>query len=250
MGPSGSLASLRFDITGECSEGVSPAPDSARGPGLLRRHTASSLCQVPADELEGGAEGSCGLPASEPVPDRRSQHAPPEEVSTRWSTGRIRLQGTAASPQVCQPDRRVVEAGDLSRPLPEEAEVAAALAPGFAAPSSNISSVAPYGDIVRGLLYRGVEMVAIHQQLVYHHGYGGSYSSVRRFVGRLRPKTGAVVVRVETPPGQEAQVDFGGAGPMRDPRAGRLRLAYCFVMTLSYSRRHYVEFVFDQKMET
>ena len=37
---------------------------------------------------------------------------------------------------------------------------------------------------------------------------------------------------------------------MRDRKTGKLRQAYCFVMTLSCSRHQYVEFVFDQKMET
>jgi transposase len=104
--------------------------------------------------------------------------------------------------------------------------------------------------VVEGLLGQGVEMVAIHQRLCRHHGYQGSYSSVRRFVRQLRPRRREVVVRIETPPGEQAQVDFGGAGKMRDPATGRLRQAWCFVMTLCWSRHQYVEFVFDQRMET
>jgi len=57
-------------------------------------------------------------------------------------------------------------------------------------------------------------------------------------------------VRVETPPGEEAQVDFGFAGRMVDPETGELRKTWLFVMTLSWSRHQYVEFVFDQKVET
>ncbi len=139
---------------------------------------------------------------------------------------------------------------DLSRPLPEPAEVLAELGPVCSLPSSNISSVEPYRELVKGMLEQGVEMVAIHLRLVRHHGYGGSYSSVRRFVHQLRPRRKEVVVRLESPPGQCAQVDFGGAGKMRDPSSGRLRQAYCFVMTLAYSRHQYVEFVPDQRMET
>lgn len=139
---------------------------------------------------------------------------------------------------------------DPSRPLPEPGEVLAQLEPALSAPGSNVSGVEPYREVVAGLLEQGVEMVAIHQRLGRHHGYQGSYSSVRRFVRRLRPRHKEVVVRIETPPGQQAQVDFGGAGKMRDPATGRLRQAWCFVMTLSYSRHQYVEFVFDQRMET
>src|SRR5438309_1493638 len=35
-----------------------------------------------------------------------------------------------------------------------------------------------------------------------------------------------------------------------DPATGELRIAYCFVMTLCYSRHQYVEFVFDQTIAT
>ena len=112
---------------------------------------------------------------------------------------------------------------DSGRPLPEPGKVLVQLGPAFPAPGSNVSSVEPYREVVEGLLEQGVEMVAIHQRLCRHHGYQGSYSSVRRFVRRLWPRSKEVVVRIETPPGQQAQVDFGGAGKMRDPATGRLR---------------------------
>lgn len=115
---------------------------------------------------------------------------------------------------------------------------------------SNISSVEPYREVVKAFLDQGVEMVTIHNRLAKNHGYSGSYTSVRRFVANLLPKESLAVVRIETPPGQEAQVDFGSAGKMRDRKTGKLRQSYCFVMTLSSSRHQYVEFVFDQKMET
>ncbi len=140
---------------------------------------------------------------------------------------------------------------DPSRPLPEPAEVLARLKRvSCSPPTSNISTVEPYREVVQGLLDQGVEMVAIHQRLLRHHGYGGSYSSVRRFVHRLRPRHKEAVVRLEWPPGQCAQVDFGGAGLLRDPVSGRRRRAWCFVMTLAWSRHQYVEFVPNQRMET
>lgn len=137
-----------------------------------------------------------------------------------------------------------------STPLPEPAQVQAALGPVLVAPRNNHSSVAPYREVVLSYLEAGLEMMALYQRLVRHHGYTGSYSSVRRFVRRVAPRRPSVVVRVETPPGQQAQVDFGGIGKRRDPATGTLRPAYCFVMTLSYSRHQYLECVFDQTMET
>lgn len=115
---------------------------------------------------------------------------------------------------------------------------------------SNISTVEPYREVVEALLGQGVEMVAIHRKLVRNHAYTGSYTSVRRFAASLLPKDKLAVVRIETEAGQEAQVDFGGSGKMKDRKTGKLRQSYCFVMTLSFSRHQHVEFVFDQKMET
>jgi transposase len=116
--------------------------------------------------------------------------------------------------------------------------------------SSNVSSVEPFRAIVKAQLDAGAEAKAIHQRLRNYHGYKGDYSSVRRFVRRLRPRVPLVVVRIETAPGQQAQVDFGGVGKMYDPVQKKLRPAYCFVMTLSWSRHQFVRFVFDQKAPT
>ncbi|MHB8748846.1 MAG: IS21 family transposase, partial [Aggregatilineales bacterium] len=54
---------------------------------------------------------------------------------------------------------------------------------------------------------------------------------------------------VECAPGEEAQVDFGYAGYLLDEH-GVAHKAWAFVMTLSFSRHMYVEFVFDQRVET
>jgi len=116
-------------------------------------------------------------------------------------------------------------------------------------PPQNASSVEPHREMVVKLRKEGVEIAAIRERLK-ERGYAGSYSSVYRFVRQLEPLTADVTVRVETRPGEEAQVDFGYAGKMLDPETGRLRRVWVFVMTLSWSRHQYVEFVFDQTVET
>jgi transposase len=116
-------------------------------------------------------------------------------------------------------------------------------------PPQNESSVEPFAELVRKLRGQGVEIAAIHQRLM-ERGYDGSYASVYRFVRQMEPATPEAVTRVETRPGEEAQVDFGYAGRMIDPSDGALRKTWAFVMTLSWSRHQYVEFVFDQKVET
>lgn len=112
------------------------------------------------------------------------------------------------------------------------------------------SIVEPHRATVVKLREQGVEIRAITQILREQHGYRGSYSAVKRFVRRLEAHTPEAFCRIETPPGEEAQVDFGWAGRMIDPTTGQLRPAWAFVMTLSFSRHQYVELVPDQSIAT
>lgn len=82
------------------------------------------------------------------------------------------------------------------------------------------------------------------------HGYALSYSSFKRYMSIKYPKEPRNCLRIEVGAAEEAQVDFGSAGMMLDPDTGTLRRAHAFVMTLSYSRLPYVEFVFDQGQAT
>ena len=141
---------------------------------------------------------------------------------------------------------RVAGYFDSQDELPDVKTLAASLGPPPTPPRTP-STVEPFQAMVEELLGRGVEMMTIFDRL-RERGYAGSYSSVRRFVHKLEPNTEAVV-RVHTAPGEEAQVDFGSAGSFGDG-SGRLRTAYVFVMTLSYSRHQYAELVFDQKVAT
>jgi transposase len=138
---------------------------------------------------------------------------------------------------------------DPASPLPEVQAIAHALGPA-PRPPCPVSSVQPYRQLVEQFLTEGLEMMTIFDRLSKDHGYTGSYSSIRRFVHRLRPAQKHVTVRVHSGPGEEAQVDFGSAGMFLDPADGRLRQAYVFVMTLCFSRHQYAELVFDQKIPT
>lgn len=83
------------------------------------------------------------------------------------------------------------------------------------------------------------------------HGIEVGYTTVKRYLRKEfsfgRP---AVTVRMETPPGEEAQVDFGSAGLMYDAQTQRKRRAWAFIMTLSSSRHKFVRFVFRQDIDT
>ena len=111
------------------------------------------------------------------------------------------------------------------------------------------SSVVPYDALVREWLGEHVEGRAIHG-LLQERGFSGSYSAVRRYLRRLADKDPEVFLRIEVPPGKEAQVDFGYAGMIYDPDSGRERKAWVFAMVLAHSRHLYVELVWDQSAST
>src|ERR671934_184369 len=84
-------------------------------------------------------------------------------------------------------------------------------------------------------------------QMTRDRGYSGSVGQLRRAVARLRPQIREPFLRLETFPGEQAQVDWAHFGHVM---VGRARRALsCFVMTLSWSRALYLEFFFDQSTE-
>jgi transposase len=93
---------------------------------------------------------------------------------------------------------------------------------------------------------RPVNVHALHDWLCSEHGYHGSYKSVLRFVRAVYPKPRLRPYRrVETPPGAQAQVDWGefagvdiGEGPQK---------LNAFVMVLSHSRKEVL--VWCQRMD-
>lgn len=86
----------------------------------------------------------------------------------------------------------------------------------------------------------------VYRILKGDYDYPLSYCSFNRYIRIKYPRQPRSCIRMEATAGQEAQVDFGSAGMMFDTEAGRMRRAHIFVITLSYSRLPYVEFVFDQ----
>jgi transposase len=104
--------------------------------------------------------------------------------------------------------------------------------------SPSASACEPHFDFIELSLSKGRNAKAIYQDLVDDHGFTGRYQSVKRFVRQLRgqPALQACPVIV-TPPGEEAQVDYGTGPMVRDPRTGRYRRTRLFVLTLGYSRK-------------
>jgi hypothetical protein len=99
--------------------------------------------------------------------------------------------------------------------------------------------------VIIGWLDQGLSAQRIYQDLVIEHNFGGSYPSVRRFVGQLRSSTPLPFRRIEVSPGEEAQIDFGKGAPIIDAQ-GRRRRTHVLRVVLSHSRKAYSEVVYRQ----
>jgi hypothetical protein len=87
-------------------------------------------------------------------------------------------------------------------------------------------------------LSQGRNAMGIWQDLVDGYGFAGGYQSVKRFVRKLRGmRSPEARVVIETPPSEEAQVDYGSGPMVRDPQSGKYRRTRMFVLTLGYSRK-------------
>ena len=100
------------------------------------------------------------------------------------------------------------------------------------------SACEPYRELIATALARGRNAMAIWQDLVDAHGFPATYASVMRFVRQLRgaaaPEAHAVI---QTPPGEEGQVDYGDGPMVRHPATGKYRRTRLFLLTLGYSRK-------------
>lgn len=114
-------------------------------------------------------------------------------------------------------------------------------------PYKRTSKLENWHTKIVSLFETNLTALRIHQEIQLL-GYDGSYSSLTRYLKKHKIKTNTCV-RFHTPPGEEAQVDFGDIGMQRDS-LGKIRKAYVFNMRLSYSRLDYYEVVFDQKIAT
>lgn len=108
------------------------------------------------------------------------------------------------------------------------------------------SKLAPYKAYVKQRRNQAaphhIPSTVIYREIV-EQGYAGSLSLLRRYVRSLQPILAPEpVVRFETEPGQQMQVDWGVMRTGKDP-------LYAFVATLGYSRMSYVEFTITMEYE-
>ena len=107
------------------------------------------------------------------------------------------------------------------------------------------SKLAPYEAIIDARLATYPELSAVRLLVeVRAAGYAGGLSQLQAYVRRVRPRPPVEpVVRFETPPGHQAQVDFA---EFRFPWGKR----YALLVVLGYSRLLWVQFYPRQTMAT
>jgi transposase len=110
------------------------------------------------------------------------------------------------------------------------------------------SRCAPVRAGIQAQLERGLTAQRIWQDLKAEHGFDGSYQSVQRFVKRLRATTPLPFRRMESGPGEQAQIDFGRGAPIITPD-GRRQRPHLLRVVLSCSRKAYSEVVPRQTTE-
>jgi transposase len=110
-----------------------------------------------------------------------------------------------------------------------------------------VSHCEPFESVIQAGLEGGLSAQRIYQDLVSEQKFVGSYDSVKRFVRQLEQAHPLPFRRMESEPGQEAQVDFGqGAWVVED---GRRRRPHVLRVVLSHSRKGYTEAFWRQTTE-
>jgi transposase len=111
------------------------------------------------------------------------------------------------------------------------------------------SKIDPYLPFVRQTLAAFPTLTASRLYVMARErGYRGSPDHFRHLIACLRPRPKAeAYLRLRTLPGEQGQVDWGHFGHLSIGRARRPLMA--FVMVLSYSRRIFLRFFLDARME-
>ena len=129
-------------------------------------------------------------------------------------------------------------AGDSKPAIEVTPDFGAESTPSNPSRSPSASACEPWREWIQTRLASGRNAKAIWQELVDEHGFTADYQSVKRFVRKLGggPARQACAI-IETPPGEEAQADYGEGPMVRDPNTGKYRRTRLFVLTLACSRK-------------
>lgn len=116
--------------------------------------------------------------------------------------------------------------------------------------SARVSMIDPYLPFVLETLEKFPDLTASRLYgMVSKRGYAGGPDHFRHLVALHRPRRAAeAYLRLRTLPGEQAQVDWASFGTVAVD-GGQRRLSG-FVMVLSYSRKIFLRFFYDQRLES
>ena len=99
-------------------------------------------------------------------------------------------------------------------------------------------------------VYPGLSAARLLREL-RERGFGGGYTAVKRAVQEIRPeRERRFEVRFETPPGEQAQVDFARFEVVFADEPGTRRVVWLFSMVLGFSRLIWARFVVHQDLQS
>ncbi len=151
----------------------------------------------------------------------------------------------AGSEVVQEPEPAISPTGSEPTP-PSAGEPNPAISPTGSKPG-RLSHCEPHQAAIAASLERGLSAQRIYQDLVSEQQFAGSYDSVKRFVRQLEQARPLPFRRIETAPGQEAQVDFGQGAWVVEK--GKRRRPHVLRVVLSHSRKGYTEAFWRQSTE-
>jgi len=115
--------------------------------------------------------------------------------------------------------------------------------------ASAVSKLEPFKPYLKERLQSGVWNGRVLLRELRDRNYEGCYTLLTDWLRPQRRQAESLAVqRFETPPGKQAQADWGHLGSLSE--GGRERQLWGFTMTLGYSRRLFAEAATDQKLGT
>ena len=115
--------------------------------------------------------------------------------------------------------------------------------------TAQVSKLEPFKDYLNERLQAGVWNAQVLLRELRQREYDGGYTILKDWLQPQRESARVVAVRrFETPPGKQAQVDWGHLGWLH--QAGQQRQMWAFTITLGYSRMMVAEAALDQKLGT
>ncbi len=102
---------------------------------------------------------------------------------------------------------------------------------------------------LKGRLQAGVWNAQVLLREIQEQGYTGGYTLLKDYLQPQRREAAVLAVRrFETPPGHQAQMDWGHLGAVQGE--GGTQKLYGFVLTLGHSRAMYADLATDQTLPT